>query len=93
MFHHLPISIKREGLKEIYRVLKKDGRFFLTDFDKPSVFSAPLMFLMLIWISPTRFQLFGKLPALIKEVGFEGVSLVKKGFFVNHYLIKKHKGR
>ena len=35
MFHHLPVSIKKEGLKEIYRVLKKEGRFFLSDFCSP----------------------------------------------------------
>jgi ubiquinone/menaquinone biosynthesis C-methylase UbiE len=32
MFHHLPKQLKRDGLTEIRRVLKPDGRFLLVDF-------------------------------------------------------------
>jgi len=58
MFHHLPVKIKKKGLKEIYRALTKEGRV-------------------------------GKLPRLIKESGFRTVKLVKKGFFLEYYLITK----
>lgn len=89
MFHHLPIPMKKDGSNEIYRVLKREGRFLLTDFCTPSFVTAPIMFLLLIWSSSTRFQLLGKLPPLIMESGFSKIKLVKKGFFLKYYLVKK----
>ncbi len=89
MFHHLPVEIKQKGLKEIHRVLKKRGRFLLSDFMVPNILTAPLMFLLLIWIPSTRFQLLGKLPGLIKKAGFKQICSAKKGLFLKHYLVKK----
>ena len=89
MFHHLPLEIKKGGLKEVYRVLKKGGRFFLSDFCSPHYLTVPIMYLMLIWMSSTRYQLFGRLPGLIKETNSWTVSLEKKGLFLEHYLITK----
>jgi hypothetical protein len=40
------------------------------------------MYFMYIWMASTRYQLFGKLPALIKVMGFRDVKLVEKGFFL-----------
>jgi len=89
MFHHLPIEFKKKGLEEIYRVLKWEGRLFLCDFCSPYFLMSPLMCLMLIWISSTRYQLFGKLPDLIRECNFKKIELKKKGAFLEHYLIRK----
>ena len=89
MFHHLPVKIKEKGLKEIYRVLKREGRFFLIDFCSPHYLTIPIMYLMFIWISSTRYQLFGNLPSLVKETGFRTVRLLKKGSFLEYYLITK----
>jgi ubiquinone/menaquinone biosynthesis C-methylase UbiE len=89
MFHHLPVNIKKKGLKEIHRVLKSTGRFFLSDFATPPVLSFPVMVLMFIWISPTRYQLLGRLPDLILSNGFESIELKKKGLFLSHFLIRK----
>ncbi len=89
MFHHLPVSIKKEGLKEIRRVLKNEGRFFLADFGAPHVITAPLMFLLLLWMDSTRFQLLGKLPGLIREVGFCDLRRVKKGYFLDYCIARK----
>jgi hypothetical protein len=50
------------------------------------------MYLMMIWRPYTRYQLFGKLPELIKESGFETIRLVKKGLFLEYYLIEKTGG-
>ena len=47
------------------------------------------MYLMMMWRPFTRFQLFGKLPGLIRECGFERVKLLEKGFFLEYYLIRK----
>jgi len=89
MFHHLPVKIKESGLKEIYRVLKNDGKFLLSDFSSPGIFAAPLMFMLLFWLGSTRYQLLGKLPGLIRRTGFTNIQLIKKGAFIKHYLIKK----
>jgi len=89
MFHHLPIEIKKRGLEEVYRVLKKGGRFFLCDFCSPHYLTIPIMYLMFIWMSSTRYQLFGKLPKLIEESNFKTMKLLSKGFFLEYYLITK----
>jgi len=90
MFHHLPVDVKKQGLKEIYRILKEEGRFFLCDFCTPHILTIPLMYLLLIWTSPTRYQLLGKLPKLIRECKFKTVELRKKGIFLEYYLITKN---
>jgi ubiquinone/menaquinone biosynthesis C-methylase UbiE len=89
MFHHLPVVIKESGLKEVRRVLKDDGRFLLSDFGAPNIFVAPLMGLFFIWTAPLRYQLLGKLPALIRKAGFTHIRLVRKGAAIKHYLIRK----
>ncbi len=90
MFHHLPVKLKKEGLEQIYRVLKEEGRFFLCDFCSPHILTIPIMYLMLIWISSTRYQLLGKLPELIRECKFKTIELRKKGAFLEYYLITKN---
>lgn len=89
MFHHLPVKVKRRGLAEIRRVLKEEGRLFLCDFGAPHILIIPFMYLLLMWVSSTRYQLRGKLPELIRACGFKTVGLRKKGLFLEHYLIKK----
>ena len=89
MFHHLTIDIKKKGSAEIHRVLKQDGRFFLSDFCSSHWLTMPVMYLRHIWMPSTRYQLFGKLHALIKETGFNKVKLVKKGFFLESYMVTK----
>jgi ubiquinone/menaquinone biosynthesis C-methylase UbiE len=90
MFHHLPVEVKKKGLEEIYRVLKKRGRFFLSDFCSPHYLAIPIMYLMFIWLPSTRYQLLGKLRQLIEASNFGTIKLLKKGLFLEHYLI--HKG-
>jgi len=89
MFHHLPVDIKKRGLEEIFRVLKEEGRFFLCDFLTPGILTLPLMYLLLIWTSSTRYQLLGKLPGLIRDCGFKSMELKRKGAFLEYYLITK----
>jgi len=89
MFHHLPVEIKEKGLREIHRVLKVDGRFFLCDFLSPPPIAAPLMFLLFVWIPSTRYQLFGKLPSLIRKCGFALPQLITRGVFLTSYRINK----
>lgn len=90
MFHHLPVAVKEKALAEIHRVLTPSGRLFLCDFAAPRLLTAPLMFLLLIWIAPTRYQLLGKLPALIRRCGFARSETIRRGAFLDYTLIRKH---
>ena len=73
VFHHLPTDVKKEALKEIHRVLKKNGRFLLADF-------GPLGWLKIIYYLEVLFRIpeaetardnvEGKLPLFLREVGF-----------------------
>ena len=89
MFHHLPVRIKESGLREIHRVLKAEGRFFLCDFLTPHPLTAPLALFMFGWIRSTRYQLFGKLPRLIGECGFSEPQRVARGAFLTCCRIAK----
>jgi ubiquinone/menaquinone biosynthesis C-methylase UbiE len=89
MFHHLPVEVKKRGLEEVYRVLKRGGRLFLSDFCSPHYLTIPIMYLMLVWMASTRYQLFGRLPALIEESRFGKAKLIKKGLFLEYYLMTK----
>lgn len=89
MFHHLPLRVKRRGLEEVHRVLKTGGRFLLCDFCSPHGLVSPLAYLMFLWTASTRYQLFGKLPALLEASSFRGARLAKKGIFLEYYLLFK----
>lgn len=89
MFHHLPLTVKGRGLEEVYRVLKTGGRFLLCDFCSPHPLVLPIAYMMFIWTSSTRYQLFGRLPALFQTSSFRGAKLVEKGIFLEHYLLLK----
>jgi ubiquinone/menaquinone biosynthesis C-methylase UbiE len=89
MFHHLPVQVKGDGLGEIRRVLRGDGRLFLCDFCSPRWITVVPMYLLLVWTPHTRFQLLGKLPELVRESGFERVERLEKGWFLEYYLIRK----
>lgn len=51
MMHHLPDDLKIEGMAEIYRVLKPDGRLLIADFMRPTG-----SFLNHLFIAFTRHQ-------------------------------------
>jgi len=91
MFHHLPVRIKEAALLEIHRVLKPEGRLFLYDFAVPSPLTFPLMLLLLVWIAPTRYQLLGRLPALIRRCGFVYSEWIHRGIFFNGTLNYKQR--
>jgi len=89
MFHHLPLTVKGRGLEEVYRVLKPGGRLLLCDFSSPRYLVFPIAYLMFIWTSSTRYQLFGRLPALFEASSFRKAKLLKKGMFLEYYLLFK----
>ena len=91
MFHHLPIDIKKEGLKEIHRVLKRGGRFLFYDFCKPHYIIGYVIVPLFIWTNFLREHIFNKIPDYFKEAGFEDITLKRKGIFSDAYLMYKSK--
>ena len=41
--------------------------------------------LLFLWIPSTRYQLFGKLPKLIEECGFDVPKRIRRGAFLTCY--------
>ena len=89
MFHHLPVEVKKAGLKEIYRVLKRGGRFLFSDFSKPHYLVGYIIVPFFIWTDFLRAHILGKIPPYFKEAGFKKVTLKRKGFFTEAYLMYK----
>lgn len=74
MLHHLPPDLKRQGLREVYRVLKPGGRFIVADFYRPA---NPLWWLVawpFLFIPMTADNFRGTLPDYFREAGFDPVQ-------------------
>lgn len=75
IFHHLPTEIKKQALGEIYRVLKKDGRFLLVDFGKLDGFLRFIYYIEVVLQIPehrtARDNVEGKMPGFLNEAGFK----------------------
>lgn len=72
--HHLPTEIKKLTIKEIYRVLKKNGRFLLADFGKPdnALWKVILAFESIFEEAKyMKDNLNGKIPIFLEEAGFK----------------------
>lgn len=76
MLHHLPPALKREGLREIHRVLKPGGRLLAVDLDRPG---RPLWWLA-VWpqlLMPNLVaHIRGDIPRYLHEAGFCRVQTV-----------------
>lgn len=75
VFHHLPTDVKKQTLQEVYRVLKKNGRFLLADFGKKKGFIlSTIACITELLHLPERItlqdNLQGKIPLYMKEAGF-----------------------
>ena len=76
-FHHLTRADKVETLREVRRVLKKDGELHIADWGKPSsaiMVIASFAIKMLDGFETTGDNFNGLLPGLIEESGFERVK-------------------
>lgn len=74
IFHHLSTPVKRETVKEIYRILKDEGRFLLADFGQPdNIFVKLLLNLGSLFdgTSNMKDNIEGNLPVFLEEAGFK----------------------
>jgi len=79
VFHQLPPSLKKEGLKEIIRVLRVGGHFLLVDLHRianplRAFFNLPFYW----WSDGYKIHVRGKLPDLLTEVGFIEVKIINR---------------
>ena len=80
IFHHLTTDTKIKSLKQIYRVLKKNGRFILADFGKAQnnwirIFYRIVTALPIAEASTLQDNIDGKLPYFIQDAGFQVTTL------------------
>lgn len=73
MMHHLPDDLKRDGLAEIYRVLKPGGHLLVVDMKRPTAIASRLLMTLLMHHGrmDTGVQ---DLPAILKAVGFTRIE-------------------
>lgn len=91
VFHHLPTEIKKQALKEVYRVLKNDGRFLLADIGMPQHIGRTLGYklvelLHLPEAETMQDNIKGRLPQIVKEAGFQ-VKEIRPEFGGKQFLL------
>ncbi len=79
VIHQLSISLKKKGLKEIFRVLGPGGHFLLVDLHR---ITNPLLaffnFPFYWWSAGYKIHVRGKLPDLLTETGFVEVKIINR---------------
>lgn len=80
MLHHLPPELKREGLSEVYRVLKPGGRLLAVDFDRPG---HPLWWIAVwpqLFMPAVSAHVRGEIPSYLYAAGFRRVQPTGRWF-------------
>ena len=78
-FHHMPNASKKAAIKEIYRILKKDGKVVIADFGKTQsrMFRKALFFEKIEYLEG---NLNGLVSQYLKEAGFRNVVVHDRHF-------------
>jgi ubiquinone/menaquinone biosynthesis C-methylase UbiE len=78
MLHHLPPEVKRDGLREVYRVLKDGGRLLAVDIDRPANVLWWLVLWPLLFTASAAANLYGDVPAYLQKTGFSPVEVLTR---------------
>lgn len=94
VFHHLPTDVKKAALKEIYRILKKDGRFLLADFGKLNGFLKIIYYLEVLFRIPeaktAKDNVEGKIPEYLKQANFKFKEVLPRNLGIQYLLLSKY---
>lgn len=74
MFHHLKTDEKKQMLKEVYRVLKPGGQFYLFDFCKPTSWFGRFFVKLFREVENMDEALEGKYKVYLQEAGFTSLQ-------------------
>ena len=74
VIHHLTLAEKRGAFREVRRVLKPGGRFYLLDFGPPRGWWMRLAALIMVRLEHTAENFAGRLPRLMEEAGLAWVE-------------------
>ncbi|NQV92026.1 class I SAM-dependent methyltransferase [Candidatus Woesearchaeota archaeon] len=80
VFHHIPSKDKVKSMKEIYRVLKSDGYFLLSDFGKPKNIFLAVFSWFTMFFEEGYDNYHGKIPLMLKEAGFHVEEVARYKF-------------
>lgn len=75
VFHHLARPTKRAALREVERVLRTDGSFYLLDFGPPANRLAALLAHAVRRFEETADNLDGALPDMLRAAGFNDIAV------------------
>ncbi len=74
VFHHLESDDKRRTMREVYRVLRAGGEFYLLDLGKPYKVYGHILSIWDRWLERAGDNVKGLLPVMMREAGFELVE-------------------
>jgi ubiquinone/menaquinone biosynthesis C-methylase UbiE len=77
-FHHLLTESKRRTLREVFRVLRSDGRLHVVDFGPPRTFYSRLVARLTARSEEVAANVQGLLPEMFREAGLEKVAETKQ---------------
>jgi len=83
LLHHLPTDSKKQAIKEMYRVLKPEGKCFLIIFSKPVNPILAKIVLLQNLFSYTKDNYEDKIPQFVKEAGFKRIKEEKFWFHMS----------
>jgi len=78
VLHHLTTSDRERALREVYRVLKAGGEFWIVDFGKPHNALAFLISRVMRNLERTEDLIDGLLPEQLQRAGFQEVKVVQR---------------
>lgn len=76
MFHHLNSEEKLAMLKEVYRLLKPGGKFYLYDFARPTDWYGRMLAAVYRHFEDIESGIAGEYPAMVENTGFRNVRIL-----------------